>query len=61
MRDINRIDKFLERLGKCWKEVPDWRFGQFIQNVLGSYNGDIFFPEDHEMIDFIEKFFNKGE
>lgn len=26
MRDINRIDPFLERLGKVWKKVPDWRF-----------------------------------
>lgn len=26
MRNPDRIDPFLERLGKVWKEVSDWRF-----------------------------------
>ena len=55
MRNPDRIDPFLERLGKAWKRVPDWRFGQFMANISRSMDRDMFFPEDDEMIDFIEK------
>ena len=35
MRDPNRIEPFLQELGKIWKEeCPDWRFGQLIFNVF---------------------------
>lgn len=30
MRDPNRIDGILERLGKAWKQVPDMRLAQLI-------------------------------
>lgn len=60
MRDPNRIDDFLKRLGDCWRQVPDWRFGQLISNVLSTYNGDIFFPEDDKMIEFFENFFKEN-
>ena len=60
MRDINRIDKFCARLAKAWKKVPDQRFGQFMLNMLGDYYAqkkrDPFFPEDDEMIKFIEEY-----
>ena len=63
MRDPNRIDEFCKDLASCWHKVPDWRFGQFISNVLGAYVGetrrDIFFPEDNEIMDFIKKYFEK--
>lgn len=59
MRDHKRIDKFCAELAKLWHIVPDWRFGQFISNVLGSYKGDIFFPEDDKMLDFMKKYFEK--
>ena len=61
MRDPNRIDAFLERLGKVWKQVPDWRFGQLMVNVLNSMNNDPFFPEDEEMIQYFENFFKEKE
>jgi len=60
-RDTERIDEFLERLGKCWKKVPDWRFGQFIANVLSTFPRDLFFPEEKEMIEFFENFFDKSK
>lgn len=61
MRDINRIDEFLEELGKIWKEkCPDWRLGQLICNVFGNMDKDPFFPEEKEMIEYFKKFF-KGE
>ena len=57
MRNPNRIDPFLERLGKVWKQVPDWRFGQLMVNILGSLPKDPFFPEDDEMIEYFENYF----
>lgn len=59
MRDNKHIDKFCAELAKLWHIVPNWRFGQFISNVLGSYKGDIFFPEDDKMLDFMKKYFEK--
>jgi len=59
MRDKERIDEFLEKFGKCWKKVPDWRFGQLLSNVLSCYKGDIFFVEEKEMIRIFEAFFQK--
>lgn len=59
MRNEKRIDEFLERFGKCWKKVPDWRFGQLLSNVLSTFPKDIFFPEEKEMIEFFEDFFEK--
>ena len=64
MRNPERIDVFLKRLGECWKQVPDWRFGQLMMNVLGEMSAggrDPFFPEDDEMIKFIESYFGKSK
>ena len=48
------------RYAEAWAKVPDWRFGQLISNALGAYcsetGRDIFFPEDDELFDFIEKY-----
>ena len=62
MRDPNRIDYFLKRLGECWKKVPDWRFGQLIEN-LKRYIGvdDLFYIEDDKMIEKIIDFFDLEE
>ena len=62
MRDPARIDEFCDRLKIAWKKLPDWRFGQFMMNCLGSMNAqgrDPFFPEEPEMIEFIEKYAEK--
>ena len=61
MRDKNRIKPFLERLGKVWEQVPDWRFGQLMCNVLNSMSNDPFFTEDDEMIEYFENYFREGE
>ena len=60
MREPARIETFLHRLAALWHKVPDWRFGQMISNVLGSYPGDIFFPEDEDLIEFMEKWFKEA-
>lgn len=58
MRDISRIDKFCKELADIWKtNCPDWRFGQFIVNVFGTFDKDPFFPEEDEMIEMIKRCF----
>lgn len=62
MRNPDRIDIFLQKLGKIWKEnCPDWRFGQLMVNVLNSMQKDPFFPEEDEMIEYFENYFNKNK
>ena len=65
MRDPARIDKFCRQLALLWHKVPDWRFGQFISNVLGAYvsetKRDIFFPEDDEVMEFMKKYFTEPD
>ena len=61
MRDPNRIDGYVEKLKECWKQVPDWRFGQFMSNVLAEIEyatkRDIFYVEDKELFETMEKIF----
>lgn len=47
MRDPKRIDKICDLLKILWKQVPDWRLGQLISNVIGRR--DPFFIEDEDM------------
>ena len=65
MRNPNRIDDFCKRLAKAWKELPDWRFGQLMSNCLGEMHKvsgkDPFFPEDDEMIEWIEYYCGEKE
>ena len=52
MRDINRIDKFLEKFGELWKEnVPDWRFMQLICNLQSAYGSDLFYIEEDKLLE----------
>ena len=58
MRDKDRIDPLLQKLGEIWKEnCPDWRFGQLISNLF--YGADPFYMEDDEIIKYIENYFKK--
>jgi len=58
MRNPDRLDDFYDRLKKVHKELySDLRFGQFMMCVLGDMHAsgrDPFFPEEDEMIKFIE-------
>lgn len=62
MRDPKRIPEYCDKLAWIWSQVPDWRFGQLMSNMLGAYVGetgrDIFFPEDDELFEFFGKFMN---
>ena len=57
MRDPKRIDEFCRRLAEAWKNVPDWRFGQVIENLKRAIGiEDIFYIEDDKMIEYIESY-----
>lgn len=58
MRDINRIDLILDRLKALWKRNPDLRLGQLILNVL--QDPTLYYIEDEQLIDVLEKTYNQG-
>ena len=56
MRKPERLDKFYEELCRIHKEyLCDWRFGQFIFNVISEI-GDSFYYEEDKMIEVIKKY-----
>lgn len=60
MRKRERIQPFLQEIGKIWaEECPDWRFGQLLVNVIGSFDGDPFFMEEDEFLDKFKQYFHK--
>lgn len=59
MRDINRIDPFLERFKVLWKKYPDMRFAQLVY-FLVSADKDIYYIEESEMLENINKQINRG-
>ena len=56
MRDINRIDRILDRLKTLWKKYPDLRLGQLILNVL--QDPALYYIEDEELIELLEEVYN---
>ena len=63
MRDPNRIYKYCHELATIWGKAPDWRFGQFMWNMITmcQYKGkDTFYMEDDELFEEMEKYFKEG-
>ena len=57
MRDINRIEPFMNELTEIWYTVPDWRFGQLIENFKKFTEvEDLFYIEDDKMLEVLKKF-----
>lgn len=57
MRDINRIEPFMNELTEIWHTVPDWRFGQLIENFKKFTEvEDLFYIEDDKMLEVLKKF-----
>ena len=53
MRDIDRIDPFMEEMGSLWKEkFPDWRFGQLMYNFFSALGDPFYYEEDELMAAF---------
>ena len=62
MRDPNRIPEFLATVQRCWEKVPDWRFGQLIENLKRFMNKqDLFYIEDNDLAAYLLDFFNISE
>lgn len=59
MRDKNRIKPFMEEITKYWEKVPDWRFGQLMQNVFAESSTDLFFLEEDETLKLFRKCFKQ--
>ena len=60
MRDINRIDEFCKEIALHWKNFPDLRFGQILENIKSYYGKeDFFYIEDDEFIKLFTNYFNK--
>ena len=57
MRDPKRIDEFCNKLAQLWHKVPDWRFSQLMENMLGP--NDFFYMEDNELIAHFKKYINE--
>lgn len=55
MRDVNRIDKILEQIGRVWKQYPDLRLGQLLLNVLGDPM--LYYAEDDEIVMALRDFY----
>ena len=64
MRDPNRIDDGLRLIEVIWKQNPDWRFGQLVQNLYDSYRGhrgtDMFYIEDDEFFYWLHEILYEG-
>jgi hypothetical protein len=45
MRDPARIDRILAQLREAWIQVPEWRLGQLILNVINSFEEQAHCPE----------------
>lgn len=47
MRDPDRLDAFYDELKKIHKEYyPDWRFGQFMVNIIKILGDPFYWEED---------------
>ena len=56
MRKSVRLDEFYKELCRIHKEyLSDWRFGQFIFNLIAEI-GDPFYYEEDKMIEVIKKY-----
>ena len=57
MRDINRIEPFLDIIEEYWKKQPDFRFGQLISIV--DLECDLFYVEDKDFLDSLKQTYSK--
>lgn len=54
MRDPARIYPFLNKIAELWMTVPDWRFGQLVNNLQGWEKNDLFYVEDDDFLKRLE-------
>ena len=62
MRDPKRISQMMNLIQRGWETVPDWRFGQLIENLSRYISvDDLFYIEDNKMAELIAEFFGLEE
>lgn len=56
MRDLNRIDPLLAKLGALWKQHPDMRFGQLMINLLDNLGKEPWYLEDDSWMEYLDAY-----
>lgn len=60
MRDINRIDNYLDVIMKIWKKNPDLRFSQLVLNVFTDSSLD-YYIEDDKSLEMFKHMYGIGD
>lgn len=60
MRDINRIDNYLDVIMKIWKKNPDLRFSQLVLNVFTDSSLD-YYIEDDKSLEMFKHMYRIGD
>lgn len=60
MRDINRIDDYLNIIMKIWKKNPDLRFSQLVLNVFTDSSLD-YYIEDDKSLEMFKHMYGIGD
>jgi len=57
MRDPKRIPEVLSEIRKVWEKYPDLRLGQLIDNIVSRTPCPLFYIEDEDLVERMEKFY----
>ena len=57
MRDINRIEPTLKQIEEIWKQYPDLRLGQLLENIALEYNSSLYYTEDEDLLRKLKGFY----
>ena len=60
MRDVNRMDDFLNKFKEYWAKVPDWRFMKLICNLQSFCGSDMFYMEEDRFLQHLETYFEEN-
>lgn len=60
MRDINRIDNYLDVIKKIWKQNPDLRFSQLVLNIFTDSSLD-YYIEDDKSLEMFKHIYGIGD
>ena len=59
-RDPNRLYNFYDELRRIHMTyVPDWRFGQMMNNIFGT--ADIFYLEERDVLKCVKAYFGEED
>jgi len=54
MRNIKRIDLIIDKIREIWKENPDYRFHQMLQNAGLESTRDNFHMQDSQIMETLD-------